>query len=62
MINAGGVIDVAVQWSGYDAAEVRRRVLAIGDTLEEVFHAAAASGEPPEVVADRIAEARFGRR
>ncbi|MDN3517315.1 Glu/Leu/Phe/Val dehydrogenase dimerization domain-containing protein [Aquisalimonas lutea] len=59
VINAGGVIDVGAQWGSYDAQQVRERVLAIGDTLEQVFREAAAAGEPPEVIADRIAERRF---
>ncbi len=59
VINAGGVIDVGAQWGEYDAARVRERVLAIGETLDQVFREAESSGEPPEVVADRIAERRF---
>ena len=59
VINAGGVIDVGAQWGEYDAARVRDRVLGIGGTLDQVFREAAASGEPPEVVADRIAERRI---
>ena len=59
VINAGGVIDVGAQWGEYDAARVRQRVLAIGETLDQVFREAESSGEPPEVVADRIAERRF---
>ncbi len=59
VINAGGVIDVGAQWAAYDATQVRQRVLAIGDTLDQVFREAAATGEPPEVIADRMAERRF---
>ncbi|MFV8836452.1 Glu/Leu/Phe/Val dehydrogenase dimerization domain-containing protein [Aquisalimonas sp.] len=59
VINAGGVIDVGAQWGDYDAAQVRERVLAIGDTLDQVFREARDTGEPPEVIADRIAERRF---
>lgn len=59
VINAGGVIEVAAQWGVYDGGEVRRRVLGIADTLDQVFREAGATGEPPEVIADRIAERRF---
>lgn len=59
VINAGGVIDVGAQWGEYDAARVRERVLAIGETLNQVFREARDTGEPPEVIADRTAERRF---
>ncbi|MEX0731679.1 MAG: Glu/Leu/Phe/Val dehydrogenase dimerization domain-containing protein [Aquisalimonadaceae bacterium] len=62
VINAGGVIDVAAQRGEYDAADVRRRVLGIAETLMDVFERAERSGERPELVADRMAEERFGRR
>lgn len=62
VINAGGVIDVAAQRGDYDATDVRRRVLDISKTLTDVFRRAEASGARPEVVADQMAEERFGRR
>lgn len=62
VINAGGVIDVGAQRGDYDAADVRRRVLGIAETLTDIFRRARRSGERPELVADRMAEERFGRR
>jgi len=63
VINAGGVIDVSAQRDPhYDADAVRSRVLGIADTLRDIFRRARASGQPPEEVADRMAEERFGRR
>ena len=61
VINAGGVIDVAAQLGDYDPADVERRVVAIGETLGEIFRQATLDDEPPEVVADRLAEARLVR-
>ena len=35
--NAGGLINIAEELGGYDAAAARRRVRGIGDTLREIF-------------------------
>jgi len=59
VINAGGVIDVSAQRGDYDPADVRRRVLAIADTLQTVFKRARAEDASPEVIADRMAEERI---
>lgn len=61
VINAGGVIDVAAQLGDYDPADVERRVVAIGETLGEIFRQAERDDEPPELIADRLAEARLSR-
>jgi leucine dehydrogenase len=47
VVNAGGLINIAVELSGYDAALARRRVRAIGDTLREIFNDAESRGVTP---------------
>lgn len=59
VINAGGMIQLAGEHAGFDAAELRRRIRAIGDTLREVFEEAEASGLSTEAAADRMAAARL---
>ncbi|WP_420394159.1 Glu/Leu/Phe/Val family dehydrogenase [Acuticoccus sp.] len=61
VLNAGGVIKMAGEYYGWDDAEVDRRVDAIADRLDEVFEEAARTATPTHAVADRLAEARFGR-
>ena len=58
-INAGGLINVAEEYAGYDADRVREQVLAIYDTMLEIFERAEAENLPTDVVADRIAEENF---
>jgi valine dehydrogenase (NAD+) len=65
LVNAGGVIQVADELTGYDAERVRTRVDRIFDTTKQVLALAAADGVPPGVAADRLAERRIaaeGRR
>jgi leucine dehydrogenase len=47
VVNAGGLINIAVELMGYDASEARRRVRAIADTLREIFEDARNSGITP---------------
>lgn len=59
VINAGGLTHVAL-WHKED---IRPRLLAIGDRLSNIFEQAAAAGQPPEQVADSMAESMLtGRR
>jgi len=59
-INAGGIIDVASEYDGYDAKLVRSRLDAIGQTLGSIFERSQASGVPPHRVAAELAERRLG--
>lgn len=61
VINAGGVIDAAMDMTGFDRHALLAKLRGIGDTLTEVFIEAEARGVSTHVVADRIAEARFER-
>ncbi|WGL16741.1 Glu/Leu/Phe/Val dehydrogenase dimerization domain-containing protein [Microbulbifer bruguierae] len=63
VINAGGIIDVYYQQLGeYNADQVKAHIETIGTTLQEVFERADQSGETTALVADRIAEERFGHK
>ena len=59
VINAGGVIDVAHERQGFDAAVVAACVDRIGDTLTEIFERAQAEARPTSDVADAIARERL---
>lgn len=61
VLNAGGVIKMAGEYYQWDEAEVDRRTDAIADRLAEIFAEAERTGEATGAVADRLAEARFGR-
>lgn len=58
-INAGGLINVAVEYEGYDADKVRQKVSGIYDTMMGIFERGAADDLPMDVVADRIVEERL---
>lgn len=57
--NAGGLINIAEEFRGYDAATARRRVRGIADTLGEVFDAAQASAATPLTAAMELARRRL---
>lgn len=60
VINAGGVLHLlGIEELGWDAAELERRLEAIGDTLLEIYARAEAEGTTTEEAADRIAAARL---
>jgi valine dehydrogenase (NAD+) len=64
-VNAGGLIQVADELTGFDFARAKQRAARIYDTTREVFRIAAEEDLPPSVAADRIAERRMaaiGRR
>ena len=62
VINAGGVIDIYYERTGYDRERMMRHVEGIHDTLMEIFRRADAQRLPTGTVADRMAEERFRRR
>ncbi|MGH2829200.1 MAG: Glu/Leu/Phe/Val family dehydrogenase [Actinomycetota bacterium] len=59
VLNAGGVINVAGEVMGFDAAEARERAAAIASTLRRVFERSEAERVTPAVAADRLAEERI---
>ena len=58
VVNAGGVIHLALTGRGDSPAEVEQRIRAIGSTLSDVLGLAALEGITPLDAADRIAHAR----
>ncbi|WP_327676518.1 Glu/Leu/Phe/Val family dehydrogenase [Kitasatospora sp. NBC_00458] len=59
LVNAGGVIQVADEYGGYDEARARARALGIRDTARAVFREAREQGVTPAAAADRLAERRI---
>lgn len=66
VVNAGGLINIAEEAGGYDAAVARRRVRSIADTLREIFARAESVGVTPLAAAMEMARQRLagepGRR
>jgi valine dehydrogenase (NAD+) len=58
-VNAGGVIQVADEVSGFVFERARAKAEQIFDTTRRVFALAADEGLPPAVAADRLAERRM---
>jgi len=55
-INAGGLINVADEYAGYDAARARQKTLAVYDTIRTIIDRSRAEQLPPETIADRLAD------
>ena len=62
MINAGGIINVGLEYLGQgDRDEVDARVKKIPERLTEVWDESERTGDPESEVADRIAQRLIGR-
>jgi leucine dehydrogenase len=62
VINAGGIINVGLEYLGQgDRAEVETRIARIPERLEQVWQESAETGDPASEVADRIARRLIGR-
>jgi valine dehydrogenase (NAD+) len=59
VVNAGGVIQVADEISGFVFERARAKATRIFDTTRRIVALAEADGVPPAVVADRLAELRM---
>ena len=57
--NAGGLINIAAEVGGYDAARARKRVSAIGETLSDIFDRAERDGTTPLTAALELAQTRL---
>jgi leucine dehydrogenase len=55
-INAGGLINVAEEFAGYDGAKARKKTLAIYDTIAHIIERSKRENTQPELIADRMAE------
>ena len=58
-INAGGLVNVAQEVKGYDAAAAREKTLEIYDTMTEIFERSKKLGAPTYKVADMLVEERL---
>jgi leucine dehydrogenase len=67
VINAGGIIDVGLEYLGRRAGkphtveDVNARIEKIPQRLEAIWHESEASGLSPDVIADRMAQQLIGR-
>ncbi len=59
VVNAGGVINIAEELGGYDAAAARRRVRSIANTLSEIYEHADAEQTTPLAAALKLAARRL---
>ncbi len=59
VINAGGIIDIHYERTGYETGPLTAHLEGIGDTLNEIFLRARQAGCTTAELADRIAEERF---
>lgn len=60
-INAGGLVNVAMEVTGYDAAKSRARVLKIYDTIYEIAERSLKTRTPTYRVADLMVEEKLAR-
>ena len=59
VVNAGGLINLSVELTGYDPAVARRKVRGIADTLREIFERAQDAGITPLAAAMERARQRL---
>jgi leucine dehydrogenase len=59
-INSGGLINVAQEYKGYDAAASTEKVMQVHDTIAEIARRAQ-RGESPAIVADKMVEEILAR-
>ncbi len=60
-INAGGLINVAEEFRGYDAERAREKTLAIRETIAEIARRSLRGDGPPAEIADHMVEDRLAR-
>jgi leucine dehydrogenase len=60
-INAGGLVNVAQEVVGYDAAKARTRTLEIYDTILEIAERAKKAETPTATIANKMVEERLAR-
>lgn len=59
VVNAGGLIQVADEITGYDEQRAQARATKIFDTTKQILTMAAESGTSPAQAADRVAQRRI---
>ncbi len=58
-INAGGLVNVAQEFVGYDAEKARSRTMKIYDTILEIAERARKSMTPTDIIANKMVEERL---
>lgn len=58
-VNSGGIINIFVEYEGYNQEKALKKADAIFDTVKEIYRRSKAEKQPPFVVADRLAEERI---
>jgi leucine dehydrogenase len=53
-INAGGLINVASEWKGYDREAARAKTLRIRETITDIAYRSRDAGRRPEEIADKM--------
>jgi leucine dehydrogenase len=59
VVNAGGIINLAEEFVGYDRERARKRTAQIADTVAQVFTLAREQGVPPGRAAEQLARRRI---
>lgn len=62
VVNAGGIINLAEEFVGYDRENARRRTAGIADTVRRVFEIARDEGVPPGHAAEQLARRRIAEK
>jgi leucine dehydrogenase len=55
VINAGGLINVAQEYAGYDADKARQKASRIYDTIHKIAERSRSQNRPPGEIADELA-------
>lgn len=58
-VNSGGIINIFVEYEGYDQKKALAKADHIYVTMKEVFDRSKKTGKPPFVIADQLAEERM---
>jgi len=58
-INAGGLVNVAQEYEGYDADKARTRTLKVYDTIYEIAERAKKAGLPTNIIANKMVEEKL---
>lgn len=59
VVNAGGIINLAEEFAGYDRERARRHTAQVADTVRRVFELARAERVPPGRAAEKLARRRI---
>ncbi len=58
-VNSGGIINIFIEYEGYNADKALKKADAIYDTVKEIYRRSKTENLPPFLIADRLAEERI---